>query len=424
MSGSAAALESSLAPLSHRFAASIDDNKSSSQIENTRPIAPSEIADNQNTHSPKQWASDEERLRSFGAALDAIKQNIETQVGTEDLQHVRRLDYISRAFEVAGRLLIHFSFEPVTFTAGVLALWVHKQLQATEIGHTALHGAYDKIDGAGRFRSTKFHWQVPIDEESWRLGHNVKHHGYTNIAGKDPDIHFGPVRLTEHTPHRFVHYFQVPLAFLVTFPVFGFTMNLHFTGVNDVYGDNGLDKKFDVLPDRSWRSILRAHWHAVRKYLPYYGKELVLFPLLAGPGFLKVIAGNMLSELLRDLYSAATIYCGHVGGDTAAFPEGTKAHNKGQWYAMQAASSNNFSVPHLVSIFCGGLDLQIEHHMFPRLPPARLRQIAPEVRQACIDHNIPYRSEGWGRTLLKAFAHIAKLSAKPNGVGAAIREGA
>jgi len=52
------------------------------------------------------------------------------------------------------------------FTVGVLALWLHKQLQATEIGHTALHGAYDKLEGGDAFRSRTFRWDVPIDEES------------------------------------------------------------------------------------------------------------------------------------------------------------------------------------------------------------------------------------------------------------------
>ena len=62
---------------------------------------------------------------------------------------------------------------------------------------------------------------MPIDEESWRAGHNVRHHQYTNVAGKDPDIHFGPVRLTEHTPHAPHHRFQLPFALLVLRPTSG-----------------------------------------------------------------------------------------------------------------------------------------------------------------------------------------------------------
>ena len=98
---------------------------------------------------------------------------------------------------------------------------------------------------------------------------------------------------------------------------------------------------------------------ALRKYLPYYFKEFVFFPALAGPFFWKVMLGNWLSELMRDLYSAATIYCGHVGEDTKSYPAGKKAQSRGEWYAMQIEASNNFEVSRPLSILCGGLDHQI-----------------------------------------------------------------
>lgn len=82
------------------------------------------------------------------------------------------------------------------------------------------------------------------------------------------------------------------------------------------------------------------------------------------------------STAFRGVYSAATIYCGHVGEDVAAYEEGTRAQGRGEWYAMQVESTNNFEVSLPVSILCGGLDRQIEHHLFPRLPPNRLRDMA------------------------------------------------
>src|SRR5205807_9547661 len=121
------------------------------------------------------------------------------------------------------------SFEPVLFTIGVVALFLHKQVEATEIGHTALHGAYDGLGKDTGFHSSTFRWRVPIDEESWKAGHNIKHHGNTNVAGKDPDIHFGPIRLTEQTPHTRFHRFQLAFVLLWLFPNFAFGMNTHFT---------------------------------------------------------------------------------------------------------------------------------------------------------------------------------------------------
>src|SRR5262249_12307587 len=160
--------------------------------------------------------------------------------GDEDVRYVKRLNRFSMAMQVVGRVLIHVSPEPVTFLLGVGALWIHKQLQATEIGHTALHGAYDKLSGAEGLASKSFRWDVPIDEESWRHGHNVRHHGNTNVAGRDPDIHFGPVRLTEQTPHAWGHKWQLPFTLGFLFPNFGSLMNLHFTGASDTFRNNGL----------------------------------------------------------------------------------------------------------------------------------------------------------------------------------------
>jgi len=361
------------------------------------------------------------RYREFAEELEDVKRRAMARVGPEDVRHVVRLNRISRAFEVVGRVLGHLSPEPLTFSLGVFSLFVHKQLQAAEIGHTALHGSYDKLEGAEAFASKTFRWDVPIDEESWRSGHNVRHHGNTNVAGKDPDIHFGGARLTAQTPHRALNLVQLPFMLGFLAPNFTFLMNLHFTGLHDVFFDNGLPQKLDVLPDRSPASIRSAWRKSLRKWVPYYLKNYVFFPALAGPMFWKVLLGNWLAETLRDLYSAATIFCGHVGDDVASYPLGTKVPSKGHWYAMQIEASNDFEVPRLLSILCGGLDRQIEHHLFPTLPPERLREIAPEVRAICARYGVQYKTDSWPRTLKKALAHIARLSREEGGM-AALRE--
>jgi fatty acid desaturase len=365
--------------------------------------------------------SDDERLRLFGDELDAVKQRVLARMGPADIAYVRKLNRVSHWMEVLGRLLIFVSPEPVTFTMGVAALWLHKQLQATEIGHTALHGAYDRLPDAGEFASKHFRWDVPIDEESWRYAHNIRHHGSTNVAGKDPDIDFGPVRLTTQTPFTARHRWQLPLTLGLVFPFFALAINLHVTGLSEVIAPEGRPLHF--LPDRSTASRRAAWKKALRKFAPYYLYNFVLFPVLAGPFFLKVLFGNLLAEILRDLYSAATIFCGHVGHDVASYPEGTRAHGRAQWYAMQVAATNDFEVSRPISILCGGLDRQIEHHLFPMLPPERLREIAPEVRAICERYGVEYKTETWGRTLKKSLAYIRELGQKAGGgVSEIIRE--
>ena len=266
---------------------------------------------------------DEDRLRLFAEALDQLRQETFARVGADDVRHIKRVRRFSLAMEIVGRTAIHLSLEPLTFVAGVGALWLHKQLEATEIGHTALHGAYDRLEGAEAFASKTFRWDIPIDEESWRLGHNVRHHGSTNVAGRDPDMRFGPVRLTEQHAPASKHQLAVLLG-----------IDLPELRVRDEHALHRAQRLVsaatsDVVKERS-PEVLRTAWRkSLRKYVPYYLKNYVLFPALAGPFFWKVLLGNVLAEVMRDVYSAATIVCGHVGDDVKSWPPGTQAASRG-----------------------------------------------------------------------------------------------
>lgn len=350
-----------------------------------------------------------EQLRHFGRAIDEIRHRAEARIGAEDVAHIRRVRRASTALEVLGRALIHVSPEPLSFAAGVIALFVHKQLETAEIGHTVLHGAYDGLPGAEAFASTTFRWRTAIDEESWRVAHNVRHHQYTNIGGRDPDIHFGPVRLTTLTPHRRFHYVQVPWLLLEA-SVFLFGINVHVTGVIDAVVGNGRPEQLDFLADRSPANVRRAFRRMLRKLIPHLAREYLFFPALAGPFFAKVLLGNWLSATICNFYSAATIYCGHVGDGVAEHPDGARAHSRGEWYCMQVESSQNFEVPLPLSILCGALDRQIEHHLFPHLPANRLREINSDVRRVCEQYGVLYRSDTWPRTLATVLRRLVHLS--------------
>ena len=348
--------------------------------------------------------SDEHRLESFARALDAIRKEVEADLGAKDLAHIERIATFSHRMEWLGRGLVHFSFEPFGFSFGVGALWLHKILELMEIGHTVLHGTYDRIPGADAYRSTAFRWKAPIEEESWRAAHNVRHHQYTNVAERDPDLDFGALRLSGRIPYKRVHRLQ-PLSNLLTWFAFASAINVHATGIIDVYARRHTPH---ALPDRSWRSIKAAHQRSLSKFARYYGREYVLFPLLAGPFFWKTLLGNALSDVGRDLFAAATIYCGHVGASD--YPTESRAGGRARWYVMQVEASRDFEVSERVSILCGALNRQIEHHLFPRVPPNRLREIAPRVRAVCDAHGVRYRTDSWGRTLRDVLRGLHALS--------------
>jgi fatty acid desaturase len=349
------------------------------------------------------FSSDAQRLEAFGQALDALRREIEGQLGAADALHIKRVGAASRRLALLGRGLLYISIEPVGFSLGVAALWAHKALELMEIGHPALHGCYDGLPGAERFYSQTFVWKSPIDEESWRIHHNVKHHQYTNIEGLDPDLDFGALRLSSRIPYRLAHALQ-PLTNLLTLFGFGAALNLQATGMLDIYLRKGPPA---VLPDKRPATVRKAHRAFFSKLLRHYGKEYVAYPLLAGPFFAKVLLGNLLSEVARDLHAGAIIYCGHVGASD--FPSTTKPASRAEWYALQVEGSRDVELPGVLSVLCGALDKQIEHHLFPRLPPNRLREIAPRVRAICEAHGVRYRSDSWPRTLRSVVSELTRL---------------
>jgi linoleoyl-CoA desaturase len=185
---------------------------------------------------------------------------------------------------------------------------------------------------------------------------------------------------------------------------FSTAINMHASGVLELLLSK---REGTVLPDRSRKSALRACRRFFGKALRYYGREFVVFPALAGPFFWKTLLGNALSEGIRDVYAGAVIYCGHVGG--REYAPATRAGGRANFYRMQVESSCNFEVPLVLSILAGGLDRQIEHHLFPRLPPNRLREIAPRVRQICEEHGVRYQTAPWSRRLREVLGALSRL---------------
>ncbi|CAF2093545.1 unnamed protein product [Brassica napus] len=83
--------------------------------------------------------------------------------------------------------------------------------------------------------------------------------------------------------------------------------------------------------------------------------------------------------------------------------------NGNDWFEKQTAGTLDISCKSYMDWFFGGLQFQLEHHLFPRLPRCHLRGVSPVVQELCKKHNLPYRSLSWWeanvwtlRTLRKA----------------------
>ena len=350
-----------------------------------------------------------EKYEAFAAEINAIGEEVRSRMGEEDVDYIKKVKQVSRLSEIFGRTLIHFSLDPLTWSAGVFSLWIHQQLETIEIGHSALHGCWDGLKGAEEFYSPNFKWDTPIEEESWKKGHNILHHQYTNIVGRDPDVNFGFLRTSHKTPWSPNHLFQIA-QFFVGAPFFTWHLNLYFTGLGELLRAPKKAGYTDVLPDRTPKTVLKAGRQSLKKLVPHFLKNYLFWPSLAGPLWWKVFTGNLFADMMRNIYSCATIYAGHFGDDLAYYDKSFQAKGRGEWYKSQIEAAHDYEVPKPVSLLCGALDYQIEHHLFPKLPPNRLREIAPKIQEICKKYGIRYNKAAWGKNLSGALKRLAKMS--------------
>ena len=366
-----------------------------------RPAAPVKLA------SRSSWNA--EKFAAFAGELDELHGNVKARLGKKDVAYIKKVERVARLAEIVGRFLIHVSMDPLTWSAGVFTLSLHNQLHATEIGHSALHGCWDGLKGAELFYSESFKWKTPVDEASWKREHNILHHQYTNILGKDPDLSYGMIRADFKVPWIPYHLIQVS-QFFWTAPIFLWTIAFYVTGIVDAVTPDRGETHAKILPDKKPKTILAAIKNTLRKMLPFSAYNFVLWPAMAGPMWWKVLAGNLSAEAIRNIYSIATIYAGHFGDDLNYYDRDFKPRSRGQWYKAQVEAAHNYEVPLPISILCGALDTQIEHHLFPKLPPNRLREIQPKVQEICERYGVKYHRDSWGKNLEKTLKRLAKLS--------------
>ena len=104
--------------------------------------------------------------------------------------------------------------------------------------------------------------------------------------------------------------------------------------------------------------------------------------------------------MLLGLYLGATFVTNHVG-----MPIPARGDELG-FLRRQVLTSRNLSSPSLIGFFFGGLDSQIEHHLFPTMPGANLRRARELVRPFCAGHHIDYVEQRPHRAYGDVFRHL------------------
>ena len=337
--------------------------------------------------SSRNRALSAEELDRFGAELDALRARTLATLGARDARYIRNVVKAVRYSNLIGRALLFAAAIAgglwladsavgwlfwVLWALGALSLGLGKILDNMELGHNVMHGQYDWMNDP-ELSGRTFEWDIAGPGDFWRHTHNHIHHTYTNVLGMDDDIGYGVVRLFPEQRWKPYYRWQ-PLWVTIQALLFQYSVAVQHLR---------LDQYFKGRMSREELRPLLKQFNG--KIARQWAKDYLFFPLLAlllGANALAVLAGNVVANLLRNLWTFAIIFCGHFTEQAAVFPASVlEGESRGHWYLRQMRGSSNLEGGRLFHILTGNLSHQIEHHLFPDLPARRYAALAVEVRE-------------------------------------------
>ena len=221
----------------------------------------------------------------------------------------------------------------------------------------------------------------------WKIQHNVLHHSFTNIDGLDEDIDTpGILRFSPDRPLKKVHKLQFIYAWF-----FYSIMTLFWMTAKDWlalarYRKKGLIKSSGSTVPQLVREMI------VAKVL-YFGYIIGLPLLFSGMSFWMILAGWTVMHAVTGLILASIFQPAHVLEDLQFSQAEAGAKMDDDTFSHQLKSTANFGTRSRVFTWlCGGLNHQIEHHLFPNVCHIHFRDLAPIVKRTAEEFGLPYRS--------------------------------
>ncbi|WP_018478927.1 fatty acid desaturase family protein [Pontibacter roseus] len=279
----------------------------------------------------------------------------------------------------------------LAFTPGLavsLVLWLVMGVGvagvAMSVMHDANHGAFSKSKTVNYLMAHSVNL-LGASAFNWKLQHNILHHTYTNVVEMDEDIDDMVVlRFSPHTNVRFFHKIQWAYALF-----FYGLLTLYWVTIKDFvqffrYVRNGVNSNSKAQNRVAFLKIVAF------KVL-YFFSILVAPTLIFGIPFWEVLLGFLLMHFVTGIILSTVFQLAHtVEGTSHPLPTETGVIEN-DWAIHQLNTTANFSrKSRLLSWYVGGLNFQIEHHLFPRISHVHYPAIADIVKKTAAEYNIPY----------------------------------
>ncbi len=250
------------------------------------------------------------------------------------------------------------------------------------VAHDALHGAYSEKSWVNRVVGYSFDI-LGANGYFWKKTHNIDHHTYTNIQGVDGDLEVSKfLRLSPRSAwipiHRFQHWYAFAAYSLST---------LVWVTIKD------------------WRYLLRAdggpyhtEHHPPKEVVTlvifkaiYYTYSLIIPILVLPVAWWQVILGWLLLQITAGFILGIIFQLAHVVEQTAHPAPDDEGNMEYSWLVHEMWTTANFARRNkLLTWYVGGLNYQVEHHLYPKVCSIHYPAISEIVQRVAVENGMPY----------------------------------
>lgn len=248
--------------------------------------------------------------------------------------------------------------------------------------HDANHGSYSTKPALNDFLGLSLN-AMGASSYFWKQKHNIIHHTYTNVDGIDDDIAKSPIIRQCETQkwvpaHRIQHIYLLPVYALSTiFWIYIMDFTKYFSR--------------KIYTTEAWKMSVKNHvifWATKVFYFTVY----IIIPISVW-GVLPWLVGYLVMNMVMGLTLSLVFQLAHVVENTEFehVPLDATKHIETAWAEHQIRTTANFAMNNkAISWFVGGLNFQVEHHLFPKVSHIHYPAISKIVMEKCREFNLPY----------------------------------
>ena len=244
---------------------------------------------------------------------------------------------------------------------------------------------------------------------NWKVQHNVLHHTFTNIKDHDEDIDAGRIiRFSEHADWLPIHKFQKYYS-----PFIYGLLTINWAITTDIKQMHRYLKKklsYGKFPNPAveWTKLVITK-------LAYYSFWLILPLFVVEAAWWQIIIAFFVMHYTAGIILSFVFQLAHIVPTTETPKPDMEGNLEHTWAVHQLYTTTNFAPNNwFVNFYTGGLNHQVEHHIFPHISHVHYDKIAEIVRKTTAEFNLPYNEyKTMTRALIEHFKHIAELGKKP-----------